>query len=340
MGCNFSSDVIEQPKPKEVVYSWDRPENRLDPKDYTISDKTGGTFGRLPGKINGQQFIIENCKDTNIYLFDYCATVTVDNCENCNIFIGPSKGSVNIRNTSNCLCYVACQQFRTRECRKLNVHILCDTQPIIEASSKMKFACLQFYYPEFRQHLKSAGLSVFNNLWYKIYDFTPLEQGHNWGILNVEAKKALPDECGEDLSSIKFSCEVSDSIIPHTKGKMESCRFDESCLVVFFHISKSHLDAFLKELNNLASFDIIQSKEIQLSAEDVSRIFKIEKYNMLASAGPVVSLELNGDHIIKQSEEALDILKITLDHVYISPNQATSRQDIEAFYNFVEMSMT
>lgn len=347
MGCIKSTEVVETPK-EEEVYSWDRPENRVDPKDFTISDKTGGTFGRLPGTINGQQFIIENCKDTCIYLFDHSATITIDRCEDCTIFIGPSKGSVNVRNCTNCTCYILCQQFRSRECRKVNLYLMCDTQPIIESSSGMKFACLQFSYPQLEEQMKSAGLSVYNNLWYRVYDFTPLDQGNNWSLINVDSRKCLEPCVSEDLSSFHFSCEVSDSFIPMTVGKMNTRRFDDSALVVFFHMKSENKNEniamrqyqdFLVELSKVTDYDIIQTKEIKLDEDDISRIFKQEKYTKLASAGPVISLELNGDNVIKKGEEVLEGLNISLDFVYISVNQAAAKQDIDSFYNFVEMSM-
>ena len=47
---------------------------RLDPKDYTIGDLTGETVAKMPGEINGQQFIIQNNKVkfiNNSYLLLY-----------------------------------------------------------------------------------------------------------------------------------------------------------------------------------------------------------------------------------------------------------------------------
>lgn len=35
---------------------------RLDPKDYTIGDLTDELVAKMPGEINGQQFIIQNNK--------------------------------------------------------------------------------------------------------------------------------------------------------------------------------------------------------------------------------------------------------------------------------------
>ena len=37
---------------------------------------------------------------------------------------------------------------RTRDCKKMDFFLCCATQPIIESSSAMKFACFQFFYPE------------------------------------------------------------------------------------------------------------------------------------------------------------------------------------------------
>lgn len=36
--------------------------SELDPKDFIITDKCGGIYGRISGEINGQQFLIQNCK--------------------------------------------------------------------------------------------------------------------------------------------------------------------------------------------------------------------------------------------------------------------------------------
>lgn len=36
------------------------------PSDYVISDKSYGIYGRLPGAVDGQQFIIRNCKVFNV----------------------------------------------------------------------------------------------------------------------------------------------------------------------------------------------------------------------------------------------------------------------------------
>lgn len=39
--------------------------------------------------VNGQQFIIEDCEDCDIFICDYSANVQIDYCKNCRIFVGP-----------------------------------------------------------------------------------------------------------------------------------------------------------------------------------------------------------------------------------------------------------
>lgn len=194
------------------------------------------TVGRLPGKLNGQQFVIQECENCNIFVFDYSATITIDDCVNCRIVLGPVKGSVFFRDCKDIKCVVACQQFRTRDCKKMDVFLCCATQPIIESSTGMKFGCFQYYYPELASHFKDAGLSIFNNNWSNIHDFTPVSEQNNWSLL-PEAASVLdfipaPD-AESDFKSVRVSADPARSIVPLTKGGRRKDS-EESCLFVFF----------------------------------------------------------------------------------------------------------
>ena len=35
---------------------------KVDPKDYTIENLKGETAGRVPGSVNGQHLVIQNCE--------------------------------------------------------------------------------------------------------------------------------------------------------------------------------------------------------------------------------------------------------------------------------------
>lgn len=64
----------------------------LNPNNFIIENLEGQEELRIPGSINGQQFIIQNCKDSTIYILDYLNAVTIDDCINCKIILGPIQG--------------------------------------------------------------------------------------------------------------------------------------------------------------------------------------------------------------------------------------------------------
>ena len=45
---------------------------------------------------------------------------------------------------------VSCQQLRTRDCKECTIYLHCTSQPVIEASSEMKFGCFQCHYPQLK----------------------------------------------------------------------------------------------------------------------------------------------------------------------------------------------
>nr|XP_021523237.1 protein XRP2 isoform X1 [Aotus nancymaae] len=282
MGCFFSKrrkadresrPENEEERPKQ--YSWDQRE-KVDPKDYMFSGLKDETVGRLPGTVAGQQFLIQDCENCNIYIFDHSATITIDDCTNCIIFLGPVKGSVFFRNCRDCKCTLACQQFRVRDCRKLEVFLCCATQPIIESSSNIKFGCFQWYYPELAFQFKDAGLSIFNNTWSDIHDFTPVSGELNWSLLPEDAvvQDYVPVPTTEELKAVRVSTEANRSIVPISWGHRQKSS-DESCLVVLFAGDYTIANA-RKLIDKMVGkgFFLVQTKEVSVKAEDVQRVFR------------------------------------------------------------------
>ena len=73
--------------------------------------------------------------------------------------------SVFIRDCKDCKFMLSCQQFRTRDCQRIDVFLSCVSQPIIEASTGMKFGCYQFSYPELEsENTCFASLSMYRLL--------------------------------------------------------------------------------------------------------------------------------------------------------------------------------
>ncbi|KAM8874926.1 protein XRP2 [Spinachia spinachia] len=323
-------------------YSWDKRE-KVDPKDYMLTGLKDVTVGRLPGKLNGQQFVIQDCENCDIYVFDHSAAVTIDDCVNCRVVLGPAKGSVFFRDCRDVKCVVACQQFRTRDCKKMEVFLCCATQPIIESSTGMKFGCFQYFYPELAFHFKDAGLSVFNNNWSNVHDFTPVSGETNWSLL-PEAAAVLgsvpPPGPESDFKSLRISAEADRSIVPLTKGGRRRSS-EESCLFVFFAGEYSTANA--RKLIDEASakgFALIQTKEVSMRPEDVKRVFQnsAEALVECVTNGPVIALELSGDGVVEACRSIADEV-FSGTKVFVSDNKNTSSRDVDSFFNFADMQM-
>uniref|UniRef100_A0A672QNN6 Protein XRP2 n=1 Tax=Sinocyclocheilus grahami TaxID=75366 RepID=A0A672QNN6_SINGR len=308
LGSNSNQEAPKQ-------YSWDKRE-KVDPKDFMLTGLKNETVGRLPGKLNGQQFVIQDC---------------------------PVKGSVFFRDCKDIKCVVACQQFRTRDCKKIDVFLCCATQPIIESSTGMKFGCYQYYYPELAFHFKDAGLSIFNNNWSNIHDFTPVSGETNWSLLPEDAVvleyMPLPDPESE-FKSVRISAEANRSIVPLTKGGRRT-ESEESCLFVFFAGDYTTANARkLIDETTTKGFVLIQTKEVSMRPEDVNRVFQnnAESLTEWITKGPVVALELNGDGVVEACRSiANEVFNGT--KLFVSESKNTSSRDVDNFFNFADMQM-
>jgi protein XRP2 len=347
MGCLFSLFSRSQreehsPEPAKQ-YSWDV-RTKIDPKDFMVENLSNETVLKMPGSINGQQFIIQNCQGCTIFVLDHIATISIDDCSNCRIILGPVKTSIFVRDCVECKLLVACQQFRARDCRHIDVCLFSITQPIIESSTRMRFSCFQYHYPQLEEQFRQSGLSIFNNNWSNVHDFTPVQDEKNFSLLapggNLADYVPMPDSAA---ASVPVSLDPALSVIPLTHGLLHK-PFDEVCFVAFFNDKQSHVRAltFIKQMRLLQAERsiLVQSKEVQMQPEDAQRVFGSESYSSSIKHGPVIGLEYNGDDVCRLCHETLmQTTKELPGLVYISPNSTVAAQQIDAFYTVANMMM-
>jgi len=163
------------------VYTFGR-DPSLNPADFRASGlSAGAVFVRRPGSVRGQQFVIEDCTDCDIYVLDHSAAVNIDACVGCRIVLGPCESSVFVRDCRGCSLVLAAQQLRTRDCHDCQLLLHCSTQPIIESSSGLQLGCYAYHYPELRAQFEAARLPCWTNRWSDVHDFTPPEHGGGGG---------------------------------------------------------------------------------------------------------------------------------------------------------------
>lgn len=163
--------------------------------------------------------------------------VTIDKCDGCHIVVSACAASVFVRDCTNCDLVVACQQFRSRDCKNIRSMLYSQTRPIIEASASMRFSCFRLDYfglagPHRFSRVVScpwnhfsckrhsfvdgnaaqfgeAGLNPWNNRWSEIHDFSSRGGASgNWNYLDGNAEfngsvmPEFPPELCEELSIV------------------------------------------------------------------------------------------------------------------------------------------
>lgn len=329
----------------EKVYSWDL-RKAVDPKDYTIENKKGETIVKVPGSINGNQFIIKNLENCIVFLFDNMAILSVDDCKNCKFFFGPSKGSVFIRNCTDCVLATLCQQFRTRDCKNVTTFIVCTSMPIIEASTQMKFGCLTLNYNALNYQLKMSNLSIFNSNWSTIHDFTRVPGQSNYITLDkshkLENYLPYPEESIKNQLGVSF--DAKDTIIPYSIGSAARTS-DESCLVIFFFdptnvtLISTNASNFVKAMSTIPDIWLVNSKNFNFSELSAENVFGTKDFNKFLQKGPIIGLEYNGHDSISICQAEAQKLQLTENHIYVSPPSPNLQQRIDNFYNFSDMQM-
>jgi hypothetical protein len=303
-------------------YSWEQcasVPNKIDraninKKDFWIRDRVNEFIVRKPGQVLGEQFIIENCTNCDFYILDHSDTITIDDCKNCRFFIGPIMSSIFIRACEECkFGAIACQQFRTRDCKNLDVLLYCQTRPIIETTTNLRVGCFNAFYFELVNQFSFAKLSVFNNIWSVFHDFTPNSDfTTNYSLLPLgtrytEFMKPISEVCPEVLSTAQEEQFLMEGqiLVPQTLPANYDCGSSKCILFLpgysgdalqftrFFYASKK-----TKELQAF----IARSRECKFTQNDVKHIFRnsnqkessVQKIMKLVSNGASIVFKISG----------------------------------------------
>lgn len=153
---------------------------------YSFAGATGATLSRKAGEVAGQGFTIKDLSGCHASLMDHSDQVLVDNVDNCTILIGPSSESVFLRNAKNCRFFIACKQFRCRDCVGCTVSLYSKTEPVVETSSGMLFYPYAAAYPGQVAHFAKANLPAAHNHWCNVFDFNKGDSKYpepHWALL-------------------------------------------------------------------------------------------------------------------------------------------------------------
>ncbi|EDQ91101.1 uncharacterized protein MONBRDRAFT_24034 [Monosiga brevicollis MX1] len=279
MGNLFARRRAPAETPK--VYSWDKRE-ACNPEDLKFVNRTGETLFKGSGDIGlGQQFTIDNCHDCFIFLMDVSSTVTIDDCTNCTFFVAPIQG-------------------RTRDCKQLQASLFCQTLPIIESSSDVRFTCFRGSYFALSGQMTTAQLNPYCNYWAKIHDFTPNRDDPNYAIELVEPQwlGEMWDKCAAAASSVQIDRDAGLTTVPITQGPGKSAT-ELSTLLVLFPPASKGAKKIVRGLAAYPSIHLQQTRAHTMSPDDLDRLMPgvDAQHKAMLSQGEVVTLELAGEGV-------------------------------------------
>jgi protein XRP2 len=293
MGCNQSQPASNEPPPKQIATKAAAAAPKREKKnrfDYMFAKKVGETLIKLPGQIDGEQFLVEELENCKVFLVDHSAQIQVDECVNCEFFIGPVASSAFIRNCKNCKFTMVVQQFRCRDLQDCDLALYCQTEPIIETSVRLRFACFNAGYFDLKPHMDKAGIDPFNNNWSMVYDFTANTAKPNWSYLPEDEVPSLIDAT---------LCEALDGcacVIPTTAGARPRADADEQAMVLLPSTQRD-LAEFLLAHAAAEGWTIGRTRLFALTTETVGQFAKDkarhkELIGPKGPAGKAIGLEL------------------------------------------------
>ncbi len=160
--------------------------------ELSFVDREGETLIKTSGQVAGRDFVLARLKDCTVFIADTCGAVRADRLENCKVYIGPTR-SLLVEKLDATTLAVAAQQLRIHSATDCDFHVRMRSGPIIEHSTKVRFAPYCFSYPALATHLLAFGLGTENGVWCKVEDFNWLRarQSPNWSIMDESARPAL-----------------------------------------------------------------------------------------------------------------------------------------------------
>mmetsp|Transcript_11472 Transcript_11472/g.23485 ORF Transcript_11472/g.23485 Transcript_11472/m.23485 type:complete len:365 (-) Transcript_11472:23-1117(-) len=328
--CDSKPPPKKKAPPKEKKPLTFGKDPSLNMADFMLSGKKGETL--VKEDMKGQQFLMEESEDCSVYLLDLVASLTVDYCTNCTLVTGPVESSAFIRNCKDCVFVLAVGQFRTRECTNCKFFLYSSTEPIIETSRNLSIGCYTYHYFNMASHFEKSKLSVWNNKWSEVYDFTPSagctnKNSNNWSPLDM--MKESHTQYVKELDNADVCVDSSTSAVPLTHGKSMSSSeaSDRTC---FLAIMSDKID-FNKVLDAVLSWQakngegkdpncsLVRTRKLYLTKEQSRTLFSSLKDKKKAAS---LMKQCNGQ---KNCSELLSL--------EFSTSSATSLLGIESMFN-------
>lgn len=239
---------------------------------FVQRNKTDEVIKRVPGQINGNQFVASDLVRCKVIVQDFVDSMIFDRCTDCEFILSAVRGSIFARTCTNCKFVMITGQFRCRDCNNCDFFMHVKTGPVVESSHSIRIGCAEMNYPEMYEHMKKAQIPILNNLWIDVYNFTPQDGDFSY---NSGAKLHLELQENEE-SLVPFTYQKDSS---KTYFSFQCAQDKQDELIKLSHQDAIHIHKITEESD---SFTVVvegkDENEVQtaFSAASISNIKKLE----------------------------------------------------------------
>ncbi|CAG9466570.1 unnamed protein product [Pedinophyceae sp. YPF-701] len=266
-------------------------------EDFMFIGRTGEECVRMPGQVKGQQFVIDNCTESAVFLLDHVDSVTIDGCVDCRFYIGPTSGSVFIRDCVGCTLVTVCRQLRTRDCQECTILLHCRSRPIIETSRRLRIGCADAEFGALRTTMNRCGLDPLHNFWSHVHDYSPAaaDQPANWRpapreLTSEQALMPVP------LPAIEagFATPEEPRVLLRINGDCYRARGSPSCVVLLPERAASRAVDVARSLVHAAGMPLLHTNRFEIPHQLIQAAASRLGVAPPALAGVLAYLEVEG----------------------------------------------
>lgn len=195
---------------------------------FKIEDRKSEVIFRKQGPdISGKMVICGKLEDCEVYVCDRQDCADASELKRCLVLIGPCQGPVQVHGCEDCIFWMACQQLRTRDCKRCTFHLYSKTAPIIETSEDLTFAPWTARYPHCTPQFEAAGFDASRNFWNAVYDFNGELSKAHWRISPLEDIIEL-SVCLDDAPEVSAVASNPASAVTHEALCADPVQSEES----------------------------------------------------------------------------------------------------------------
>lgn len=134
-------------------------------------------------------------------------------------------------------------------------------------------------------------MSIYNNLWWKVHDFTPCGDASNWSLLGECYKTS--DFWSED--KLEHGLSFDKSVVPLTIGNRVRDVNNSVLMMIFNDDLQNERAVKIIEymMNNKADqIELIKSRKMNLDPSDAERLFGSQDIRQNAIRGQIIALQV------------------------------------------------